>query len=302
MPEAAAPSAVPAPEGVTAPAEGLAPADLLPPAAEPVAAGEATEEASADAAPRQSLNPLASLDLENLSATRELPLFTPTRSPPPPPAPPPPPPEPVVAAPPPPVPPTPPALQLVGILMAGSEEVALLVDPATNAMHRLRSGDLYDGWSLEIFDARTVEFMRDGQSYMLRMFDEFAPAPAYAQFPQGFPPPFGNVQFGAPQPFGQQAPQQPQQPITTFDWPEVEDTVPQQGQPIPESPPIGALPPPSEVKMEPPPPMPVAPPAAAPVIGPEVALPEVGPPADAPAASPNDLATEAPPLPIEPEL
>jgi len=123
--------------------------------------------------PRASLNPLSALDLESLAATRTLPLFTPTRSPP------------VVeqaivpeavvvepeimAAP----EPVPPVLRLVGPVMTEAEQVALLAEPATGMVHRLRPGESYDGWTLEIIDGRTVAFSNEGREHVLTMFEQF---------------------------------------------------------------------------------------------------------------------------------
>ena len=127
--------------------------------------------------PRAGLNPLSALDLESLAATRTLPLFTPTRS------------APIVepiipeavlvepeivAAP----EPVPPALRLVGLVMTDSEQMALLADPATGLVHRLRAGDSYDGWTLTIVDGRTVAFSNDGREHLLTMFEQFDGAPA----------------------------------------------------------------------------------------------------------------------------
>jgi hypothetical protein len=119
-----------------------------------------------------SLNPLSALDLESLGATRTMPLFTPTRSPPAvqePVA------EPVfvepqiVVAP----EPVPPALRLVGLVVTDSEQMALLADPATGMVHRLRAGDSYEGWILTIVDGRTVAFSNEGREHLLTMFEQF---------------------------------------------------------------------------------------------------------------------------------
>jgi hypothetical protein len=109
-------------------------------------------------------------------------------------------------------------------------------------------------------------------------------------------PPFGNVEFGVPQPFG--APPPPQQPITTFDWPGAVQPVPPPNA-IPTAPPI------APPQVEPAPadaPIPAAPTAQTPVVGPETALPEVKPPEEGEPPLPNDLAIEAPPMPVEPQL
>src|SRR5829696_1004613 len=74
------------------------------------------------------VNPLAMQSLDGLSATREKPLFAPTRRPP---GPPPPPPPPVAHAPPPPPPPAPPpALTFYGVVTEGDGARALVRGPA----------------------------------------------------------------------------------------------------------------------------------------------------------------------------
>jgi hypothetical protein len=122
-------------------------------------------------------NPLSSLDLESLSATRSAPLFTPSRTGPIVEAP----IEAVAEAPPPPpeVPPeqAPPALQLVGIVLTDAAQTALLKDPGSNEIHRLNSGDEYEGWSVTIVDARSIEFRSGDRVEALKMFESF-PTPA----------------------------------------------------------------------------------------------------------------------------
>lgn len=109
--------------------------------------------------------------LEQLPATRDFPLFAPTRLPPPPP---PPPPEPVTVAepapPPPPPPEPPPAALLVGIFSIGSERVAVFSDPAMGELVRMRSGETYGSWTLRITDPRSIVFERDGETHAQRLF------------------------------------------------------------------------------------------------------------------------------------
>ena len=122
-------------------------------------------------------NPLSGLALESLSATLSAPLFTPSRTGPIVEAP----VEAVVEAPPPPpeVAPEqpPPSLQLVGIVMTDAEKTALLKDAGTNEIHRLNTGDDYEGWSLTIVDGRSVEFRSGDRVEALKMFESF-PTPA----------------------------------------------------------------------------------------------------------------------------
>lgn len=133
-------------------------------------------EAEGAAAAPVNPNPLSGLSLDGLSATRSLPLFTPSRTAPfiAPPV------EEEIAAPVEPEPEPeqpPPSLQLVGIVLSDTDKQALLLDPASNEVHRLTSGDEYEGWALTIVDARSVEFRSGERVEGLKMFESF-PAPS----------------------------------------------------------------------------------------------------------------------------
>ena len=129
-------------------------------------------------------NPLASLTLEGLVATRELPLFTPSRSPPvveatve----------EPVVAAPSAPQPvgeEPPPAVQLIGIILTDSKQTAILRNSSTDEVLRLSPGDEIESWALTIVDARSIELRRGDRVEGLKMFDAF-PAGGMPEIPGG---------------------------------------------------------------------------------------------------------------------
>ena len=117
------------------------------------ASGAGAQEAAA------SPNPLAGLALEDFGSTLSQPLFTPSRTPPvievaveeP---------EVVVEEAPPPVeePPQPPPFKLVGVVTAGDDKVAILTDESTGEVHRLASGEDFEGWTMDMVDTRTVEF------------------------------------------------------------------------------------------------------------------------------------------------
>jgi general secretion pathway protein N len=94
-------------------------------------------------------NPLWSIPLSTLTATRERPIFSPSRRPP----------SPVVAAiappaaatpvaAPPAAPPEPLSLGLVGTIGNGDDSVAVFVEQRTKAIIRLRVGEAYSGWIL----------------------------------------------------------------------------------------------------------------------------------------------------------
>jgi hypothetical protein len=140
-------------------------------------------------------NPLSSLSLEDLSATRSFPLFTPSRT------------APLAAEEPlepepveieePVVDPEqpPPPLQLVGIVLTDATQTALLLDSQSQEVHRLTSGDEYEGWSLTIVDARSVEFRSGDRVEGLRMFESFPSPPTMSEVPDfsGIEAPAGSI-------------------------------------------------------------------------------------------------------------
>jgi len=101
-------------------------------------------------------NPLWMIPLSALDAIRDRPLFSVSRRPPalpvkaaaPSPAPPPGP-----AAP---SPPERPALKLIGTIISPAASVAILRDPATQAVTRLREGETTSGWQLKTVSLRSI--------------------------------------------------------------------------------------------------------------------------------------------------
>lgn len=161
---------------VAVPAATPAPAQLqLPPPPQAISA-------PANAAPRVTGgNPLWAIPLSHLTATRERPLFAPSRRPPPP--------APLavpVAAPPPPPPPKPPEpekpqLTLLGTIAAGrlAEGVGLFVDPATKAVVSLKAGENHKGWILRAVRPRQVELAKGLDSAVLDLpLPDMKPGPA----------------------------------------------------------------------------------------------------------------------------
>jgi hypothetical protein len=109
-------------------------------------------------------SPLAAEPLDRLSATRERPLFSPTRRPPPPP--------PVVvhAPEPPPPPPPPPSVMLFGVVTDGDEARAIVrTGPATDVM-RVRIGDDIAGWKVSQIDGQRIILMLDDRVATFTMF------------------------------------------------------------------------------------------------------------------------------------
>lgn len=111
-------------------------------------------------------NPLWAIPLETLSATRDRPLFTPSRRPPaaplaPPPA--------VAAPPPPPPPPAQPRLKLIGTVVSPVDSFGIFLDPGSNKVLRLRTGEVHDGWTLRTVSLRDVTLRSGSDSAVLAL-------------------------------------------------------------------------------------------------------------------------------------
>ena len=104
-------------------------------------------------------NPLWSLPLDRLDATRARPLFSPSRRPPaavevpPPPAP----AAPVAAA------PARPRVTLIGTVVGVGDAYGIFLDPASNAVVRLRTGESFEGWVLRSVSVRDA-LMQNGRN------------------------------------------------------------------------------------------------------------------------------------------
>lgn len=116
-------------------------------------------------------NPLWSMSLEDLAATRERPLFSPTRRPPPPALP---SADPALAS----VPAAAPPFSLVGTVSSGEEKIVVLFDKNAKAPVTLRLGATASGWTLAKVDGRTVVLRRDDVSATLALPAPGDPAPA----------------------------------------------------------------------------------------------------------------------------
>ena len=139
--------------------------------------------ANAPAAPVAQIgNPLWAIPMRKLSATRERPLFTPSRRPP----------TPVVAAAPAPAtgpPPAPvkpaepevPPLVLVGTIVGENERIANFVNQLSNETKRVREGEEESGWVVRSVDLRTTVLERNHRSVTLDLPKRgAAPAPGGA--------------------------------------------------------------------------------------------------------------------------
>lgn len=133
-------------------------------------------------------NPLWGIPLNQLTNTRERPIFSQSRRPPPrlvagaPRA------EPVVGAIPKPVEHERPSLSLVGTVIADDESIGVFVDDATKEGVRLRAGEEHRGWVLRAVDRREVTLEKDQETATLVLPEpgteaKAAPAP---------PPPANN--------------------------------------------------------------------------------------------------------------
>ncbi|HME84033.1 MAG TPA: hypothetical protein VKG91_05645 [Roseiarcus sp.] len=114
----------------------------------------------------QAGNPLGKIPLSALTAIQDRPLFSVSRRPPAPaiqiiaqPA--------QVPAPAPPAPPERPALKLIGTILSPATSVALLRDPATQAVTRVRVGEATSGWRVKTVGLRSVVVEKGDQSAIL---------------------------------------------------------------------------------------------------------------------------------------
>jgi hypothetical protein len=127
--------------------------------------GDPISAKAADDHPRG--NPLWSIPVKTLTATRDRPIFSPSRRPPP---------SPVIAAPqvlPPPVSkptePERPPLALVGTVTGEQEAFGIFLDQTANKIVRLRLGDDHYGWILRQVRGREVVLQKDGETAFLAL-------------------------------------------------------------------------------------------------------------------------------------
>jgi hypothetical protein len=121
------------------------------------------------------VSPLAAHPADRLSATRERPLFSPSRRPPAPP------PAPIIGPPPPAPPPAPPNVTLVGIVMDTEEARAIVQAGPQNEIRRVRIGDDVGGWKVTQIEGRKLVLSLDSRLAMFTMFGGHGnPAPKVA--------------------------------------------------------------------------------------------------------------------------
>jgi general secretion pathway protein N len=142
-------------------------------------------------------NPLWGISVKSLTATRERPLFVPSRRPPPPAVAGPPAPPPVKAAPPP--EPDTPRLSLVGAIAGEREGIGIFLDERTRDIVRLKTGENHLGWVLTSIKGREATLSKDRETVLLSLpspTDMAAPAlPPVPGLPGTMGPP---AQSGVP--------------------------------------------------------------------------------------------------------
>lgn len=107
------------------------------------------------------VSPLAARPLDRFSATRDRPLFSPTRRPPlPPPV--------LIAAPPP--PPLPPNVALLGVIMDGAQAQAVVRAGSTQKVLRVSIGDDIGGWKVGQIEEQRLVLLRNGRTATFTMF------------------------------------------------------------------------------------------------------------------------------------
>jgi hypothetical protein len=105
-------------------------------------------------------NPLWSISIASLTATRERPIFSPSRRPPP-----------VVlkTAPFQPLSATQPPLILVGAIAGEGGGIAIFLDGTTNGIIRLKTGESHAGWTLQTVKAREAVLQKEQKSIVVEL-------------------------------------------------------------------------------------------------------------------------------------
>lgn len=112
----------------------------------------------------QSGNPLWGITIESLHATRERPIFSPSRRPP----------MPAALAEPPPPPPAPlmpdrPAFDLLGTVAGNGAGYAVFLDNTTHDIVRLKTGEGQDGWILRSVQNREAVLVKNDQTVVMSL-------------------------------------------------------------------------------------------------------------------------------------
>jgi hypothetical protein len=110
-------------------------------------------------------NPLWAISLDQLSNTRQRPLFSPTRRPPPAVAIGPVAAAPIVITP----PPERPQLSLVGTVVGEQEGIGVFIEQSTQKVFRLKIGEAHEGWILRSIQRRAVSLEKGGRQIVVEM-------------------------------------------------------------------------------------------------------------------------------------
>jgi general secretion pathway protein N len=112
------------------------------------------------------VNPLQAQSLDRLSATRDHPLFSPSRRPVPPPPP------TVERAPEAAAPPPPPNVTVIGIVVNGEGARAIIRSDAENKFDRVQIGDDIGGWKVSQIEGRRMVLSLDGRLATFTLFSD----------------------------------------------------------------------------------------------------------------------------------
>jgi general secretion pathway protein N len=163
------------------------PGNVVVPGAVEMAPQSGPQQRSAERPLEPTGNPLWGIPLSTLNATRDRPLFTPSRRAP----------APAIAGPvaapsapppPPPAEPETPQLVLVGAIASETEGIAVFLDRNTNNIIRLRTGQDHSGWVLRSVKGREATLQKDQQTMTLALpVPGEAPAIAAPGVPGGRP-------------------------------------------------------------------------------------------------------------------
>jgi hypothetical protein len=136
-------------------------------------------------------NPLWTIPLNTLTATRERPLFAPSRRPAMQAAP-----AVIANLPPPPPPAAEPeqlGLRLLGTITGRNDGIAICLNPATGEVLRVRTGESFEGWNLRTVRGREATFEKASQQTVLAL-----PSPDDPRQPVATPPQFAGAQAPVP--------------------------------------------------------------------------------------------------------
>ena len=130
-------------------------------------------------------NPVAALSLDQLSVTRERPLFSPSRRSSPPPV------AAIIRPPPVQPPPPPPTIELYGTIIDADQATAIIFFSANSQTQRVHIGDDVEGWKVEQIEERKLVLSQEERTAVFSMFADKpadnAPADASASAQNGKP-------------------------------------------------------------------------------------------------------------------